>query len=108
MFDGESVSELASEPPCPNRNAAPIRIRNASVFIRLVRFCVVLPQTTPRHCKAAKTSATVTAMGTAAPAIVGNRITVNWPINNATAAVEPQVEIQSLQPTTKPAYSPSA
>jgi hypothetical protein len=73
-----------------------------------VKFCVVLPQAIPRHCKSAKRIATVDAMATALPLSAGKSAPANSPMTSETAAAEPHVEIQSLQPTIKPAYSPKA
>src|SRR5947207_2279498 len=103
MVDGP-----VKEPPRPRTKPAAIRARKASALIRLVKFCVVLPQTIPRHCKSAKTIATVAAIATAFPLSVGKSAPANSPITSETAAAEPQVEIQSLHPTMKPAYSPNA
>ena len=64
----------------------------------------------PRHCRTAKTIATAVATATAPrfPLSAGKSAPANSPIKRDTPAVEPQVEIQSLQPTRKPAYSPNA
>ena len=62
----------------------------------------------PRHCKTAKTIATVAAIAGLQPLNAGKSAPENVPTTSATAAVEPHVEIQSLQPTMNPAYSPSA
>ena len=62
----------------------------------------------PRHCTAAKTTVTAVAIAAARPVSDGTSATENSPTTSETAAVVPQVEIQSLQPTMKPGYSPSA
>ena len=51
---------------------------------------------------------TKVATATVLPAKAGSSAPVYSPMTIATAAVVPQVEIQSLQPTIKPAYGPSA
>src|SRR5882672_4948550 len=94
----------------PSRKAAAMSTRKASALSELVMFCDVLPQMIPRHCKTAKTIATTTAIATASgfPLSRGKRAPANSPIRSETPAAEPHVEIQSLQPTRKPAYSPNA
>src|SRR5215813_6690319 len=92
----------------PKMNPASINARNASALSKLVRFCVLLPQTMPCHCNSAKTIATAAATAVAFPSSAGISAPLNVPINSDTAAVEPHDEIQSLQPTTNPAYSPRA
>src|SRR5689334_8229728 len=99
---------LVIAPLPPKMNPASINATNASALSKLVTFWVVLPQTMPCHCNSAKKIATAAATAVAFPASAGNSAPLNVPINNDTAAVEPHDEIQSLQPTTKPAYSPSA
>src|ERR1043166_5296149 len=99
---------LVIAPLPPKMNPASINARNASALSKLVTFCVVLPQTMPCHCNSAKKIATAAATNAAFPASAGITAPLNVPINNETAAVEPHDEIQSLQPTTNPAYSPRA
>src|SRR6185369_5059318 len=89
-------------------NAAAINTQKASAFRRLVMFWIVLPQTMPRHCKTPNTIAIAAATAGPLPLRAGKSAPENVPATSATAAVEPHVEIQSLQPTMKPAYSPSA
>src|ERR1044071_9214522 len=102
----DCVRGAVKAPLPPSQNAAAISARNASAFSRLVRFWILLPQTIPRHCRNAKMIATAVAIVFVESA--GNNATENVPISSDTAAVEPHDEIQSLQPTMNPAYSPSA
>src|ERR1051325_116864 len=69
---------------------------------------MLLPQTIPRHCSTANSIFTAAAIPALLPATVGISASENVPTTSATAAVEPHEEIQSLQPTINPAYSPSA
>jgi hypothetical protein len=92
----------------PTANAANAKARNARVFNRLVVFCIALPHLIPRHCATANTTMTVVAIVVALAASPGNSATENSPITMETAAAVPAVEIQSLHPTMKPGYSPSA
>src|ERR1051326_6345122 len=99
---------LVIAPLPPSMNPASINARNASALSKLVMFCVVLPQPMPCHCSSAKKIATAAATIAAFPSSAGMRAPLNVPFNSDPAAVEPHDEIQSLQPTTNPAYSPSA
>src|ERR1041385_4318044 len=90
---------VVSAPWPPKTKPATISARNASAFKRLVTFCVLLPQTIPRHCSNAKTIATTAATPADFPSSAGNNPPLKVPISNDTAAVEPHDEIQSLQPT---------
>src|SRR5688572_4850894 len=104
----EYVCELVTAPLPPRMNAAAMSARKASAFNKLVKFWIVLPQTMPRHCNTANTIATVAATAGPLPSSPGMSAPENVPMTSATAAVEPHEEIQSLQPTMNPAYSPSA
>jgi hypothetical protein len=62
----------------------------------------------PRHCAIAKMRTTAVAIAAALAPDRGNSATENSPMTIDTAAAVPAVEIQSLHPTMKPGYSPSA
>ena len=83
-------------------------VAKARVFRRLVSSCERLPQRTLRHCKSAKASVTAEAIHALRPASAGTRVWAYSPMTRATMATVPHVESQSLQPTTKAGYSPSA
>src|SRR5438309_717315 len=85
---------------------ATIRAPKTSAFTRLVSRCVRSPQTMPRHCSTAKNTITSDAVSHARPNTLGTRSRPYSPITIDTAAHEAQVEIQSLQPITNPAYGP--
>src|SRR5688500_3627194 len=104
----EEGSEDVNAPPPPRMKAATISAKNASALSKLVKFWILLPQTIPRHWSTAKKIATAAATAAAFPLSAGMSAPEKVPITNATAAVEPHDEIQSLQPTINPAYSPSA
>ena len=80
----------------------------ASVFRRLVSSCVRPPQRTPRHCKTAKATVTEHETQASRPASAGKSAPAYSARTSATTATVPHVESQSLHPTTKPGYSPSA
>jgi hypothetical protein len=80
----------------------------ASALSRLVSSCDRPPQRTPRHCRSAKPTVTAAATSRERPESDGASTPAYSPITSATAAAVPHVESQSLHPTTKPGYSPSA
>ena len=86
----------------PRRKHAAIRKRKASVLSRLVTSCANPPHRTPSHCTSVKMAITASAT-TSTARKCGARWMAYSPTTMATAAVVPQVEIQSLQPTMKPA-----
>ena len=75
------------------------------VFMAAVTSWVLLPQLMPRHCRMKNPRMTLTAMILifCGPARAGISAPLYSPMTMATAAAVPQVESQSLQPTTKPA-----
>src|SRR5450755_660125 len=100
---GTSIATVVVAVPRPKKKQAPINKANASVFNKLVTSCTRPETLTPRICKSAKSTVTNTANDFAAPDKEGISNDKYSPITKAAAAVEPQVESQSLQPTTKPA-----
>src|SRR5258705_12933097 len=99
----------AAPPECPpQRKHAATTITKAKVLIPAVSSCVPLPHLMPRHCKMKKPTITTTAIVFTWPASGAISSPLYSPITMATAAAVPQVESQSLHPTIKPAYSPSA
>src|SRR5947209_15050375 len=102
------VSASRAVKPPPKAKQAAMSAAKASVFSKLVNSCERLPQRTPRHCKTAKATATDDATNNSRPASAGKRTLAYSPMTSETAATVPHVESQSLQPTTKPGYSPSA
>ncbi len=104
----EAASVFTSAPRPPYAKQAAMSAAKASVFSRLVNSCERLPQRTPRHCKSAKATVTPEATATLRPASEGTSSPAYSPTTSATAATVPHVESQSLQPTTKAGYSPSA
>src|SRR5215470_11530528 len=104
-----AVDATASARACPpNRKHAAIKTTKATVLIAAVASCVRLPHRTPRHCNTKNPAITSTEISLTCPASGGNSAPLYSAITMATAAAVPQVESQSLQPTTNPAYSPSA
>src|ERR1043166_3958109 len=96
-------------PACPPKaKHATMSAAKASVFRRLVSSCERLPQRTPRHCRSAKATVTAHATQTLRPASDGTSVSEYSPMTTATMATVPHVERQSLQPTMKAGYSPSA
>src|ERR1043166_4541782 len=95
-------------PRPPSRKQAAMSVAKASVFRRLVSSCERLPQRTPRHCRSAKATVTAQATQTLRPASDGTSVSEYSPMTTATMATVPHVESQSLQPTMKAGYSPSA
>src|SRR6185503_11877638 len=93
---GVATSRVERWPP--STNAAAIKATKASAFNKLVMFCAVLPQAIPRHCNTANTIVMAIAIPVALPRREGIKLLANSPATMATAAVLPQLEIQSLQP----------
>src|SRR5947199_5486755 len=86
----------------PYVNAAIAITAKIKVFNRLVTFWVKLPQRIPRHWRAANKSTVTNAIDLSRPASDGTSTEVYSPTTIAMTARVPQVESQSLQPTTKP------
>src|SRR6202022_4019529 len=101
-------AEVAARACPPQRKQAATTITKAKVFIAAVTSCVPLPHLMPRHCKTKNPMMTRTAMSLTWPPSNGMSSPLYSPMTIATAAAVPEVESQSLQPTMKPAYSPSA
>jgi hypothetical protein len=101
-----SWSTVATVPPCggrvPSQKQATMNSSNARPLTRLVTFCTAAPPRMPTHWMIVNSATTVSAT-TCSVRASGKRRTEYCPTISATAAVVPQVEIQSLQPTTKPA-----
>src|SRR5204862_2984399 len=86
----------------PSQKQTTMNSRSASAFNRLVTFCTAPAERTPSHCTTVRIATTASAT-TCCVRAAGHNSTVYSPTTIATAAVVPHVEIQSLQPTTKPA-----
>src|SRR5260370_26258857 len=96
---GRSESAIGFRPPSQKQTT--ISATNASALIALVTFCASPPARTPNHCTSVKTATTISATVRVDPRI--GRTAVEYsPTTIETAAVVPQVESQSLQPTMNP------
>src|SRR5260370_12822635 len=96
---GRREAAMGSGPPSQKQTT--ISATNASALIALVTFCASPPARTPNHCTSVKTATTISATVRVDPRI--GRTAVEYsPTTIETAAVVPQVESQSLQPTMNP------
>src|SRR5260370_3365412 len=104
----DSIAALWAGPP--RKKQAITKTRKAPVFIAAVESCAPRPHLIPRHCKTPNPQ--IMAMEMISTFVVPARIGKRWPLYSAitmpTAAAVPPVENPSLQPTMKPAESPSA
>jgi len=86
-----------------NTKHAAINASSASAFARLVICCAMFPDLAPRSRSMVKMTTTDIASGGAAPLESGITCTADSPMTREIAAIDAQVEIQSFQPTKKPA-----
>jgi len=100
---GAGAAKLAS-----SAKHAAISATKTKALSRLLVCCAASPARTPRDCNRVKASTTADATASSRSARAGTSSHVYSPITSATAAMLPALEIQSLQPTTKAGYSPSA
>ena len=86
----------------PSQKQAAIKTRKASALRKLVRSCARPPHFTPAHCT--RVSAAIVGRATTSTARNLGKSTMAYsPMTMETNAVVPQVDTQSLQPTTSPA-----
>src|SRR5439155_17575942 len=87
----------------PYAKQAATRARSASDFARLVSCCVVSPSFVPRSNSTVKATTSAIATGVASELLPTVSAESDSPNTSATAAVDADVDIQSFQPTRKPA-----
>src|SRR2546426_6731857 len=98
-----------SAPALPRQvRHAMINRTNAAVLAIAVTICVRLPDLMPIHCNNAKMTMTADAMDISSSFRQPKRTALYSPMTITASEMLLQVDNQSLQPITKPAYGPSA
>src|SRR5688500_12805007 len=106
--DGNAGNDAADEAAGVARRHATATARNDPTFPKPHSCVLRAPERTPTPCNAVHTMVTVTATSVPEVASDGHSAPVSSPRAMAPAAIDAALEIQSLHPMTKPAYSPMA